>query len=480
MTAATPQVVVRRSEEDFAEWLSTEWGFLAGLARYDGRPVDLERYQIAFLQNRSRFRWVTKARQVGFSFVFGLEALARCHLRDGHNAVFISYNRDDAKEKILIAREVYEGLPLGFRKRLIVDSKTELAFESNTRGRRPSRILSSPSKAPRGKKGDIYLDELAHYLNDRAVYKGSTALILRQQSQLSGCSTPLGKRGIFWEIAEEELRPYPHHTRQVVPWWLCTFLCKDVPTAAREAPAMATEERVYRFGTQDLIDQYESLPIEDFQQEFECLFVTEGAAFYPYELIIPCTDDDLEVVEDVEEMKRPKGRLVAGYDVGRRNDRGELSIFDELEEVKVCRLLRTFRDTPFDDQEAYLRHTLDTLPIVRLSIDEQGMGMHLAENLARDYPQVVPESWTQPSKERWATDFKLLLQRKKVVLPRWRELTAEIHSVERKFTANGRPTFEVRRTAKGHGDRYWSITLACQRDLDEDQNDGGSGFRVFG
>jgi hypothetical protein len=206
--------IVKRTEEEFADWLGTEWGFAEGLLSYDDEPIALEQYQLNFLQNRSRFRWVTKSRQVGFSFLFALEALARCHLREKHTAVFVSYNLDDAKEKILVARQVHEELPLAYQKRLVVDSKTELAFESNGATKRLSRILSHPSKAPRGKKGDVYLDELAHYVNDREVYRGSTALILRSNGQLTGCSTPLGRRGIFWEIANEELRKYPHHTRQ--------------------------------------------------------------------------------------------------------------------------------------------------------------------------------------------------------------------------------------------------------------------------
>ena len=56
---------------------------------------------------------------------------------------------------------------------MVVDSKTELAFESNAAHKRLSRIISAPSKAPRGKKGDVYLDEVAHYVNDREVYRGS-------------------------------------------------------------------------------------------------------------------------------------------------------------------------------------------------------------------------------------------------------------------------------------------------------------------
>jgi hypothetical protein len=34
------------------------------------------------------------------------------------------------------------------------------------------RIISLPSKAPRGRRGDIYMDEAAHHVNCRSVYVG--------------------------------------------------------------------------------------------------------------------------------------------------------------------------------------------------------------------------------------------------------------------------------------------------------------------
>jgi hypothetical protein len=86
---------------------------------------------------------------------------------------------------------------------------------------------------------------------------------------LTGASTPLGRRGLFWEIASEEVRPYPRYTRQSVPWWLSSFFCVDVKTASMIAWDMDTQSRVYRFGTPDIIDQYEALTIDDFRQEFE-------------------------------------------------------------------------------------------------------------------------------------------------------------------------------------------------------------------
>ena len=457
--------VVKQTEADLLDWLATEAGFVEGLLRYDDEPVKLEAYQRAFMQCDSRFRWVSKARQIGYSFLFACEALARCHLRDGYTAIFVSYSQSDATEKVLLARQLFENLPLGFRKPLVTDAKTELAFESNARGKQPSRIISVPSKAPRGKKGDIYLDELAHYANDRDVYNGSTALILRAHGQLTGCSTPLGRRGVFWEVAREQLRSYPHHWRQVVPWWLCKFFCRDIHDAAIEAPSMPTAERVARFGTPAIIAQFEALGLDEFQQEFECKFVDESYSYYPYDLILPATRDEVVLVDDITDIPAPKGRLLAGYDVGRTRDLAELAIFEERERKLTCRLLKSYKQMPFAEQEAELRRVLNTLPIARLSIDATGLGMHLAENLGAEFPQVSAEPFTNASKERWATHFKILLQRKDVALPRDRALVAQIHSIRRRVLPSGKVAYVAERTGGGHADRFWAVALACQKEV---------------
>lgn len=457
-------IVGKRDTREFSSWLSSEAGFIESFCRYDGEPIRLEPYQREFLENHARFRWVTKSRQVGFSFLFALEALARAHLRDGYTAVFVSYNMADALEKTLVARQVYDEMPVAYQKKLITDAKTELAFEPAGKGRHISRIISVPSKAPRGKKGDTFLDELAHYLEDREVYRGSTALILRSNGQLTGCSTPLGRRGIFWEIATQELRKYPHHSRMTVPWWLSQAFCNDPKRAAIEAPHLSTEDRVTLFGKSTIIEQFDSLALEDFQQELECSFVDESYSFFPYELILPCTNDDIAVVDDPTAVRAPSGRIVAGFDVGRMRDRSELAVFEQMEERFTCRMMKSFVNVPFAEQEAQLRYVLATLPVARLSIDRSGIGMNLAENLSRDFPQVVPENFTNESKERWATDFKILLQRRDVTLARDRELVGQIHSIKRRVLASGKASFDAERTNKGHADKFWAVALACQRE----------------
>jgi hypothetical protein len=229
---------------------------------------------------------------------------------------------------------------------------------------------------------------------------------------------------------------------------------------------MTTEDRVATFGTKDIQDQLDSLVLEDFQQEFENFYSDETYSFYSYELILPCTTDEIVLADDFTTFGDFEGRLVAGYDVGRKRDLSELAIFEEKDGKKVCRLLKRYEKWPFADQEAELRRMLDALPIARFSIDQNGIGMHLTENLKRDYPQVVPESFTNESKERWATDLKILFQRRDIVLPKDRELVSQTHGVKRRLTAGGRPSFEVERdeSGKGHGDRFWAVALACQKE----------------
>ena len=108
-------------------------------------------------------------------------------------------------------------------------------------------------------------------------------------------------------------------------------------------------------------------------------------------------------------------------------------------------------------------------------------GRNLAENLARDYPQVQGEAFSNASKERWATDFKILLQRKDVVLPKDREMVAQIHSLKRRALPSGKVAFDAERTGRGHADRFWAIALACQKERGSAPRAGTEiGVRVIG
>lgn len=476
-----PAGIVKRTDEEFAEWISTEPGFCEVIGSFDDEPIKLEPYQLAFMETPARYRCVEKSRQVGYSWIFALESLARSHLRDTHNSIFVSYNLADAKEKISYVAQMHEELPLEFQKKRVVDSKLEIGFRSNKAHGRISRIISNPSKAPRGKKGDIYLDELAHCANDREIYKGSTALILRSKGQLTVCSSPLGRRGQFWEISRQELRPFPAYWRQRIPWWLCSQFSKDPVAASQLAHKMDSAERVERFGRSGILAQFASLALEDFQQEFEVAYSDETLSYFPYEIILPCTFDEVLPVQDYTAIEHKGGRLTAGFDVGRRKDLAVLVIFEELDGVLWLRCVRVFDRVPFQVMENDLRLLMDTMPIARLSIDGTGMGMQLAENLRLNYPQVIEETFTTQSKEVWCTDFKIRLQRQTIRLPRDRALVSEIHSIKKRVTDAGRIVFSAERTStRGHADRFWAMALAARKERGELHVPVDVGVRVAG
>jgi phage FluMu gp28-like protein len=180
-------------------------------------------------------------------------------------------------------------------------------------------------------------------------------------------------------------------------------------------------------------------------------------------------------------VRAPEGRIVAGFDVGRTRDRSELAVFEEIDGRFTCRMLKSFEGTPFAEQEAELRRLLGTLPVARLSIDRSGIGMNLAENLSRDFPQVVGENFTNEAKERWMTDFKIGLQRRDVTMPRDRDLVAQIHAIKCRVLPSGKVSFDAERNARGHADKFWAVALACQRERQEIRPRSGEiGVRVLG
>lgn len=506
-----PKLIVKRNDEEFREWLnkknveaaarleqlglnpetalSSEWGWLITLPKYEGRLLEFDAFQSRFLTTTANRRSVLKARQIGFSFEIACESIARCHIKPKHVAVCVSYNLDDAKEKISLVKELWEELPLEFQKSMVIDSKTEVGFASNDRKRRIAKVISYPSKAPRGKTGDVYLDELAHCQNDRQIYAGATALIARSGGQLTIGSTPLGRRGIFHAIHTQEFEKFPGYWRQEIPWWLCRYFCSDVSRAVREAMTMTTEQRVEMFGTETLRDQFDALPIEDFQQEFELIFQDERVSFFPYELILPCCQREAHEIPtfgDIDSfaLKAPDlGPLKAGFDVGRFRHPSELYVFELKDGVFVERFNEQYKDMPFPKQRERLKHVIQMLGsnLREFRIDCSGLGRNLAEDLQAKFGRrIIPVEFTRISKSEIAHNLKILFQEKAIVLAKSRDVVTQIHSIKQKITSAGNTIFDAERNRHHHADKMWAIGMACYRKRERKSTVPEVGSRVLG
>lgn len=433
-----------------------------------------EPFQIAFLNNSARFGIEVKARQIAWSWTAALDAVVDGILNPGTPHLFTSINLDEAKEKIRYGRAIIEALDKPVRPVLVRDSQTELEFSNG------SRLISHPCRPPRGKaRARIYLDEMAHYKAglDKEIYRAALPATTKGDGYIRIGSSPLGATGLFWEIATETLRKYPGYdgNRRITPWWMVRALCKDPKAAASIAPDMLTEERVYALGTEALVSIFENMFLEDFQCEYECAWVDESIAWISWDVIqrnqqadllywhAKSVDEALRCIPDVLDAVK-QGKLetafCAGIDIGRTHDLTEFIALGKATTGQLPVRIRVSLDkTPFDDQERCFRELLTRLPITRCLIDQNGIGMQLAENLSRT-GKAEGVAFTNPSKELWAVEARLQAERGNTPLPMDRDLAYQIHSIKKQVTAAKNNVFDTERNEKHHADAFWAWALA--------------------
>lgn len=440
-----------------------------------------EAFQLAHLNDEGTFAIENKSRQIAWSFTAAAEALADAIL-SAIGSIFVSINLEEAKEKVRYAKACLEALPAGMRPKLARDHLLGLELENG------ARLLSLPSTPPRGKaKMNVYLDEFAHVRNDREIYTAALPVISRGGRLRIG-SSPMGASGVFWEIFGEELRPYPGYRRRRTPWWEVFSFCLDVATARLEAAGMETAARVERFGNERIRAIYANMPLEDFQQEYECAAVDEATAWIPWSEIraAQAAGADLAFFAGTGREKRldaaraaidglaalvptagaRSGKVepvfTAGFDVGRTRNASELFVVGVTTGQRFpLRLAVTLERVAFEDQLEVLGYAMYRLPIVAMLVDRNGLGMHLAENMERLFPgRAAGVDFTLQSKLVWATTAKTLLQQGRAPLPVDREIAYQIHSIKRLVTPARNLVFDVERNERHHADKFWAWALA--------------------
>lgn len=452
---------------------------LAEAAQVEG--ARWEHFQICHLEDDGTFRIEKKSRQIAWSFLVAAEAVADGILT-GKGSVFVSINLDEAKEKIRYAHNVRHALPRSMRPKLVTDNRLELEFDNG------ARLLSLPSTAPRGKaQMNVYLDEFAHVRDDAVIYTAALPMITKGNRRLRVGSSPMGASGRFWEVYTQSIRPYPNFNRKSTPWWEVAAFCVDV-TAVREAPGLSTAQRVERFGNERIQAIYANMPEEDFQQEYETLFIDESTAWITWAEIKAVQDASLTcflshnvagidgALETIDALAGAIGRgevepvLMGGYDVGRTRNTSELFIVGRsTTNALPLRAAITLDNCEFDDQFTVIERALSRLPMISLLIDRNGIGANLAENAEKRFPgKAQGVIFSNPSKALWAGDAKMLVQQRRTPLPVDRDIAYQIHSIKKKVTASKLVSFDTDSSEKHHADKFWAWALALTGAADRD------------
>jgi len=434
-----------------------------------------EAFQLRHLNNLSLLAITDKSRQVGWSWLTAAEAVAVGCLEKRSLSIFVSLNQDEAAEKIRYAKGVIEALDKEVRPKMLTDNNLALEFVNG------SRLISHPCRPVRGKaRARVYLDEFAHYAKDREIYQ-SVVPVISKGGVIRIGSSPLGAGGLFWEIYSQVLKPFPGYKRDLIPWWQIRSLSRDVATASREAPFMPSEQRVKTFGTDRLIEIFENMILEDFQQEYECEYVDESVAWIDWELLRRNQDayqageltvyraktvegafQAIDSLSEAIQAGKVEPVLVGGMDIGRKHDLTEIVLLGKSTTGQIpYRAGFSLDRQEFDTQQAVINRIMERLPVSQFAMDQNGIGMQLAENAVRRWgARVIAAEFTNPNKELWAVEVKLRFQRAELPIPTDRDFVYQVHSIRKKVTAAKNAVFDCEASEKHHADQFWALALA--------------------
>lgn len=436
-------------------------------------------YQANYLDdNDTRFTIYKKPRQIGASHMVSDKAVIKAVTLPNHSTIFCSMSLKDAKEKINYAEAAYnllsERLSLP---EVTARSRTEFAFANG------SRILSLFS--PRGSaRADIVIDEFAFYQDPRRIWMEAMPIMIHQPSRMTVMSTPLHSFTMFNQIWEGTDGKFKKFDRREIRWWDCPTHCCNVKKARERIVdtngdrLLDTRVAVDFYGTESLKELYDGMLEEDFQVEFELQEIDDDTALCPWDLIIsvtPTGDDAVEAYSSLYELgERTRGNsIVAGYDVGRWKDTGELTVGVREGSVLRERYYETFNKVPFEFQEAKLDDLLSLPNVERLVIDAQGMGEHMAENLERKWGHRILKIKGGALMGSIATMTKIYMEKKRVEFIADKQRSAQMHSIKKSVTEKGNISYQVAKTMtdtgsrrKHHGDKFWSRGFMIWGDAD--------------
>lgn len=430
-----------------------------------------EAFQLDFFnQSESKFWACIKARQIAMSFSFAALALAEAALIDESTHIFISINTEEAKQKRRYVEQCLQTIPARRRPKIKRENLTQIELSNG------SRMISNPCKAPRGyPRAFIYLDEIDHWKSSlpQQIYTGS--LPATAKGGKLRIASSVGTSGSFLHrMFSTDASQFKGYTKRILPWWTCNAFCTDL-IKSHDAN-LTTEQRVNKFGRESIKTIFQNMFLEDFEQEFCCLWADGKDRFISWPTIDKNIEPELlyfrgtnpteaieaihQLLEAIEEGKIT-GDLTAGLDIGRKKDLTELTIVEEAGDGRFpIRLMISLDRQKFPIIEEVMTYLLTNLPISQFYGDCTGLGMQLMENLAENFGQVHQITFTPKIKEKIATNVRIMLEKKLIPLPPDRDLQQQIHSIRKTSSSGITQRYDAEANEAHHADRFWSLGLA--------------------
>ncbi len=333
-------------------------------------------YQRAWIEDASRFKIGMFARQTGKTFTTGGECVDDCVRAwvEGRRVRWVILSRSERQAAEMMAEVikpftaafygVYNTLLRGgepsfhegeFRSPQAagpdaVYKALEVRFPN---GSRITALPANPDTA-RGPSANVILDEFAFHARSRDIWAALFPVISRTGLKLRVISTPNGKGNKFHELMTAEGSVWSRHV-------------VDIHEAVRQG--LERDIDMLRRGMAD----------EDaWAQEYELKWLDEASAWLDYDLIAGC---------EHPEAGRPElyrgGLCFVGVDIAARNDLFVIWVVEAVGDVLWTREIIARRRISFAEQDRLLDEVMRRYRVVRVRIDQTGMGEKPVEDAQR-------------------------------------------------------------------------------------------------
>ncbi|QEW21217.1 terminase ATPase subunit [Marinibacterium anthonyi] len=307
----------------------------------------------------------------------------------------------------------------------------EVRFPSGSR----ITALSSSPDAARGFGGNLLLDEFAFHRDSRRIWGSAFPVAARGGHKIRVISTPNGKGNKFFELMTADDTGWSRHH-------------VDIYQAVEQGLEVDIDE--LRAGMSD----------EDaWAQEFELHWLDAASSWLDYDLIASC-EEPL-----AGDPARYTGKPVyVGVDIAARNDLFVIWVVEDLGDRLVTREVIAEKRISFAEQDAHLASVFDRYTVLRVAIDQTGMGEKPVEDATRRYgtSRVDGVLFTAARKLELATVLKERMQDRAFAIPAGDPvLRADLHAIRSRVGPTGIRRLVAEGDTDGHADRFWAAALAA-------------------
>lgn len=401
-------------------------------------------YQKRFIKDQSNRIIVLKARQIGYSEVAIVKGLIECASRGYKDVYLASTSLRDSKELIHRTKKwlkVFSRFNPAYSQ--CKEKKESIEFPNG------SRLMAVPAHAVRGKSGTIILDEVAFLQNCMQLWSDiAPAAESNPDLKIILISTPFGKRGLFYNIWNDDGSQYGEWSRHKV----------DIYTAYKEGN---------RADPKLLKERY---PSDIFAQEFNCQFSTSGNQYFSHALLLDSAMDHFGHT----------GADYYGADWASTTDKSVLSKLTKVEKddfnksfihapeiIKPAGVTATYRDQ-FD----LVKSKLDKRDFSHLITDGAGEGIGVSQDLQRELDNVtIWKSGDWRSSSQHVMDVKRDFENGSLFIQNDKDLIRAFASVKRKENKDKTISFKAERDKHGHSDEFFSSLMAYAASKEQSAKD---------